>query len=172
MQNYQSNVAFGVASLTYVVFSYSGSLFLNDASNAHTPCETTWIHAKSTWNCNLAWIISSICSLLRLPFSLVIVSILDFPVDFSIADTRLGSPMDPSPDSAWCRRAKVTNLSWFSEFKGEEKPDCFFHETIKSRSQVHSRVDNCKRAKGSQYITFWHDHSVGCCLDRSLGRIM
>ena len=92
-------------------FSYSGSLFLNDASNAHTPCETTWIHAKSTGNCNLAWIISSICSLLRLPFSLVIVSILDFPVDFSIADTRLGSPMDPSPDSAWCRRAKVTNLS-------------------------------------------------------------
>ena len=91
-------------------FSISGSLFLNDASNAHTQCETTWIHAKSTWNCNLAWIISSICSLLRLPFSLVIVSILDFPVDFSIADTRLGSPMDPSPDSA-CRRAKVTNLS-------------------------------------------------------------
>lgn len=138
-------------------FSYSGSLFLN-ASNAHTQCETTWIHAKSTWNCNLAWIISSICSLLRLPFSLVIVSILDFPVDFSIADTRLGSPMDPSPDSAWCRRAKVTNLS--------------MRKTIKSRPQVHSRVDNCKRARGSQYITFWHDHSVGCCVDKSLGRIM
>ena len=51
----------------------------------------------------------------------MIVSILDFPVDFSIADTRLGSPMDPSPDSAWCRRAKVTNLSCFSEFKSEEK---------------------------------------------------
>lgn len=101
-------------------FSYSVSLFLNDASNAHTSCETTWIHAKSTWNCNLAWIISSICSLLRLPFSLVIVSILDFPVDFSIANTRLGSPMDPSPDSA-CRRAKVTNLSMRQQSRADHR---------------------------------------------------